>query len=326
MKKEKLMKKRFGALMLALILACSLTIPAGATALENQTVEYGFISEELERADKIDMMEEEIQQAYLAIEEKYVAQIDTLMQATEVGSVEESSAVNTIKINQFRQQMDAERSTAEKAILEKYGFSPCDSSQNTVLLWESTPTDFSFPAEDVTYDSGSKTYRYTVDWKFLRQDQLWDTYDIAGVGMSNATSYYIVKSFAKTFSNYGAQTCYVDDKANATPAKNIYRGVLSKRSEKNNGVAYSVRDGAIPNVCIPAETGKITIYVAKKTGVSGTPQNKIIFSYEHNYKKYSANKSAVISLVGFDLNGKLAVSYSQKDCNWSTASGGSIIK
>lgn len=289
-------------------------------------MEFGLISEDLEKVDKIDTMEEEIQQAYLAIEKKYETKIDALMQAIEVSSIEGVSDANAVEINQVKQQMDAERSAAENAILERYGFAPCVSSEGAVEVLESTPTDFSFPSEGVTYDSGSKTYRYTVEWKFLRQDQLWDTYDIAGVGMSNTNSYYIVKSFAKTFSNYGAQTCYVDDKANATPAKNIYRGVLSKRSEKNNGVAYSVRDGAIPNVCIPAETGKITVYIAKKSGVSGTPENKILFSYEHNYRKYVSDPSAEISLVNFTLSGELAISYSQKSRNWPTVSGGATIK
>lgn len=165
----------------------------------------------------------------------------------------------------------------------------------------------SFSSETLTYDPDSNTYCYTAEWKFLRQDQGWDPYDVASVSMSNADSYYIVTSSAKTFSNYGAQTCYVDDTANATPTKAIYRGVLSKRSETNHNVAYSVRDGAIPNVCTPAETGSITVYIAKKPEVSGTPRNKVRFSYNHNYK-------AKFPLVPLDLNG-----------TWTAVSEGEMI-
>lgn len=206
--------------MLILGLFFSLAVSVGAGL--SQTEEMDKVDfEELEHVgSQIVTMEEEINQAGKAVEEKYEEQINALMQRTT--TLEESSP----EIDSIKQAMQKERNEAEKAILEKYGFaSSCPSNESNGSLGESVlrspATNITFSETPVTYDKNAKIYRYTVDWTFKQQDSLWDTYDIAGVGMTNSNQYTIYKSFAKTFTNYGVESCYVDDRGNSHPSKSI---------------------------------------------------------------------------------------------------------
>ena len=144
--------------------------------------------------------------------------------------------------------------------------------------------------------------------------------------MTNSNQYTIYKSFAKTFTNYGVESCYVDDRGNSHPSKSIYNDCISKRTESpKNGVLYNVKDGPIPNVCMPAEAGRITVYVIKNNGVTGTPTNKMIASYAHNWKEYTINFQAKIRAAGFDVSGLLTVTYENSNKTWERASGGRLF-
>lgn len=274
---------------------------------------------------RIDMLEAEIQKANLEIEEKYRDEIDYFIRNAENISVTSVSQADAARIAQTKQRMNKERIEAEQDILKKYGYLECETQGETAVA-ASVPGDISFYEDTPTYNSTTQTYRYTVDWTFLNQDRLWDTYDIAGVGMTNPSDYYITKSYAKTFSNYGNQTCYVNDLGNTETDQEIFRGCLSKRAEsQDDGVAFNVQDGTIPNVCIPAESGRITVYVKKKSSVTGSPENKMLCTYQHNYKTNSLQTGAQISFVDFALSGQLTVSYSHVNGSWNRASGGKFL-
>ncbi len=231
------------------------------------------------------------------------------------------------KRDSIKKQLQEERNNVNKEILEKYGYYQNDSTEVTSVIPKSAASDLRFSETPVTRNASTGVYRYTVDWTFKSQDSLWDTYDIAGVGMTNSRQYTIYKSFAKTFTNYGTESCYVDDKGNSQAPRAAFKDCISKRAESpSNGVLYNVKDGPMPNVCMPAESGRITVYVIKNKGVSGTPTNKLIASYAHNYKYITFNFQAKISNVGFNSSsGVLSVTYERCNGAWERASGGKFF-
>ena len=219
---------------------------------------------------------------------------------------------------------DIERHQAVDQVYSSFGFekiyeaSPPDTkSTSSVLSWTS---------ETCYYDSTYQEYVYSVDWEweYGQWDDLSDIEDIAGVYMTNSNDYYIAASFAKTWGNGNNQTGYVDNTGNHTPS-NSY---ITKRAETADGVLFNVNDYVLLEgvPVAPTHKGRMTIMVKLKSGVSGTPQNKIISSYEHNYKYAAINLGATISSVGFNsITGNVSVSYNRVNGRWLRASGGYII-
>gem|GEM_PF-7135515 len=59
--------------------------------------------------------------------------------------------------------------------------------------------------------------------------------------------------------------------------------------------------------------------------MTGTPTNKIITTYNHNYKKGGFDASTQISIAKF-TEATLSISYSKVNVQWLTSSGGKTIK
>ena len=167
-------------------------------------------------------------------------------------------------------------------------------------------------------------YIYTVDWEFAwaTWDEYYDIPDLFGASISNTDDYYILKAYAKTWASSGKESGYVDEFGNSASDSKI-----TKRFEDAEGVIYDVVDmaGYLSAPHCTASQGRITLIVKQKAGTSGTPQNKFIASYEHNYKEMSLQINAEVKNVGFALTGVLSVTYKIENKNWLRASGGAII-
>ena len=220
-------------------------------------------------------------------------------------------------------QMRSERQAAVLEVYSNYGFVEIPNNSDGVAPL-SASSDLTF-SETLYFNSSASSYIYTVDWEweFGAWDDMYDIDDIAGVAITNSDDYYINKSFAKTWNNGGGLTGYVDDTGNHTPSDSK----ITKRFEDAQGVAFNVTDTTNFNSApkAAAHEGRITIHVKKKSGVSGTPECKIIGSYEHNYKTFALYVTAEVESVGFDLSGKLSVSYATVNKRWLRASGGKVI-
>lgn len=305
--------KKILAVVLVVILSFSMMIEIFAT---------GEITEAISQSDDFFVTPQgvitsydDLESAACAAEELVNAQYkDALAAAIENG--------DDITARNLRVTMRNERQEAVLDIYSQYGFEKIDSGLS-ISPMATEPTDVNFD-EDVYFNSSSSSYIYTCDWYWsgLRNDNEYDTYDIAGVGIDNSSDYYISRAFAKTWDNGGNQTGYVDDTGYSE--SNSY---ISKRSEDNNGIAFNVKDEvrAVSAVIVYAFEGRMTIHIKKRSGVSGIPECKLIGSYEHNYKTSAWNSSAKIESVGFSVTGALSVSYSKVNNRWQTAGGGVII-
>lgn len=220
-------------------------------------------------------------------------------------------------------QMYNERQAAVLEVYSGYGFVAISDNPDVVAPLSSS-SDLTF-SETLYLSSTGSTYIYTVDWAwaYASWDELYDIDDIAGVSITNSDDYYINKSFAKTWNNVGQQTGYVDDTGNHTPTDSK----ITKRFEDATGVAYNVTDMAnyLGAPKATAHEGRITMHIKKKSGVTGTPECKIIASYEHNYKTVAIEANAKVENVGFSISGALSVTYVRLNKNWLRASGGKII-
>ncbi len=219
--------------------------------------------------------------------------------------------------------MASRRRDAVTDIYSAYGFERVSQCETPVPTPASS--DLTFTAEDVYYSTADKMYIYTVDWswEWASWDEYWDIEDLAGVSMTNTNDYYILKSYAKTWHSNGEQSGYVDEFGNHDPSDSK----ITKRYEDASGVIYNVTDMAayLSAPRATAHQGRITIMVKQKASSSGTPVNKFIASYEHNFKEFKLSFDAKINSVGFALNGAISIGYEKINSRWLRASGGAII-
>lgn len=305
--------KKILAVVLAMILSFSMMVEVFAT--EEMTEPISQSDAFFVTPQGVITSYDDLETAVCAAEEMVNAQYkDALAAAIQRG--------DDVAARNLRATMRTERHEAVSNVYAQYGFEKTDSGLS-VSPMDTEPTDVNFN-EDVYFNSPSSSYIYTCDWYWsgLRNDNEYDTYDIAGVGLDNSDDYYISRAFAKTWDNGGNQTGYVDDTGYSEPDSYI-----SKRSESANGIAFNVKDEvkAVSTVLVFAFEGRMTIHVKKRSGVSGIPECKLIGSYEHNYKTSVFSFSAKIESVGFSTTGSLSVSYSRVNKHWLTAGGGAII-
>lgn len=209
----------------------------------------------------------------------------------------------------------------EIEIASKYGYILIDDSQANADT-RSVASDLEWASEVVMYHPNSNSYRYTVDWDLHATDSLYDTYDIAGVGITNPDNFDFAGTYGKTFSIYG-ESCYVDSNGNSSGSQ---PDTMSKRSEDRNGVAFNINDKShMYDGFLMCSSGRITVYVKKTPSSSGTQRNKFIASYNHNYKVRNWNPTAIISFVGFSVDATLQVTYTTENKVWQRASGGRSI-
>lgn len=75
-----------------------------------------------------------------------------------------------------------------------------------------------------------------------------------------------------------------------------------------------------------AHQGRITLVVRQKASSTGTPANKFIASYEHNYMDIGIGFNAKINSLGFSsLTGAISVNYARVNKHWLQSSGGRVI-
>ena len=165
---------------------------------------------------------------------------------------------------------------------------------------------------------------YSCDWTFSPPyDSLCDINDIAAARITDSSNYYINSTFAKTWTGGGTQTGYVDDSGNHTPLNSP----ITKRYEDATGVLFNVDDTVVEvsTIFMPAAKGRISMYIGKKSGVSGFPECKMLTDYHHNYKVYIWDVNATISNVGLTgVSGQLTVTYSSVNKYWQRSSGGKL--
>ncbi|HJG87310.1 hypothetical protein [Pseudoflavonifractor capillosus] len=230
---------------------------------------------------------------------------------------------NIVNYNQLAHAMAIERSLAVEDVLREFGFEKITNGTNITPM--SSSNDLSWTAEDAYYNPSEDIYVYTVDWEFAwaKWDELYDIPDLVGVSMTNPDDYYILKAYAKTWDSTGKESGYVDEYGNGASDSKI-----SKRAEDAEGVIYDVIDMAsyLSAPHCTASQGRITLVVKQKVGTTGTPQNKFIASYEHNYKEGTLEIGAEVESAGFSsITGLLKVSYKIENKNWLRASGGKVI-
>lgn len=259
--------------------------------------------------NKVLLMEKELDKTENQINEKYK---NMLKNASDV----EKHKLEQQKLNELEE--------SKIKILNSYGFKIVE--QNEGMSPMSLSSDIDWTSEALTYNTSTGIYRYQIDWTFNGGDTYYDIEDVVGVGITNPDSYYIYSSFAKTWDIAGVQTGYVDEYGNDSREGSLLASRVTKRFEDKNGVAFNIYDVFEDDYSIFATAkGRITIYIGKNNGVIGTPTNKIITTYNHNYKTLAINASAQISVAKF-TEATLSISYSKVNKQWLTSSGGKIIK
>ena len=225
-----------------------------------------------------------------------------------------------VQLNLLGNRIRRESRKHELALLEEFGYVLVEDGADTGSP-RSVPSDLTYTSEVTQYNASSSSYRYTVDWSFPYQDGLWDTYDVAGVGMTNTTDYIFYTTFGKTFNSIGAESCYVDEYGNSS---GYAPNAMTKSSETASDVAFNVADVLDFTDYFVSAHGRITVYIHKTAPASQTKTNRFVAAYEHNNKTLSWLAQAVIKGLSFS-NAELQVTYKTVNNRWKRASGGKTI-